>query len=155
MDSIFGIGPMELALILIIAGLVMGPERMVQTARWLGQKVSEMQAISHNLRNQLDREIAALDKDGGVRTAVDEVQQIGQQLQKEVADTRQQLNRIGGQHATTPKPASPNDEPSPSIAPSTMAMPSPNEPTAPPPITIPSPPPSTIPRLREIADDPE
>ncbi|HMT22539.1 MAG TPA: twin-arginine translocase TatA/TatE family subunit, partial [Promineifilum sp.] len=36
MDNVFGIGLPEFVLILVIAGMVMGPERIARTARSLG-----------------------------------------------------------------------------------------------------------------------
>ncbi len=88
MDSIFGIGPLELALILIIAGIVMGPERMVHAARWLGQAVAQMQSISKDLRTQLEKEVGSLDEGGQLRETVNELKS----LQREVSELRQQVD---------------------------------------------------------------
>lgn len=88
MDSIFGIGPLELALILIIAGIVMGPERMVHAARWFGQTVAQMQSISKGLQAQLEREVGSLDEGGQLRETVNELKS----LQREVSELRQQVD---------------------------------------------------------------
>ena len=57
MDSFFGIGLPELILILIVAGIVMGPERIGQTARWLGRTTAQLQKISRGFVRQLNQEL--------------------------------------------------------------------------------------------------
>lgn len=49
----FGIGPMELVLILVVALLVLGPKRMPELARTLGKGLSEFRRASHDLRQSL------------------------------------------------------------------------------------------------------
>ncbi len=48
MDSFFGIGLPEFVLILVIAGMVMGPERIVRMARSLGVVTARLQNISRS-----------------------------------------------------------------------------------------------------------
>src|ERR1700730_12191787 len=48
----FGVGPEELVLILIIALIVLGPERMPKVARDLGRVVAELRRTSHQLREE-------------------------------------------------------------------------------------------------------
>lgn len=49
----FGIGPMELVLILVVALLVLGPKRMPDLARTLGRGLSEFRRASNDLRQSL------------------------------------------------------------------------------------------------------
>ena len=49
----FGIGPMELVLILVVALLVLGPKRMPDLARTLGRSLGELRRASHDLRQSL------------------------------------------------------------------------------------------------------
>lgn len=49
----FGIGPMELVLIMIVALLVLGPKRMPELARTLGRGLSEFRRASNELRQSL------------------------------------------------------------------------------------------------------
>ena len=90
MNDIFGIGLPELAVILIIAGVVMGPQRVAEVARWLGRFTAQMQDISRQLARQLNAELAALDDGGDVRGALDEVQA----LRKQVAELRQEVTAV-------------------------------------------------------------
>ena len=49
----FGIGPMELVLILVVALLVLGPKRMPELARTLGRGLGEFRKASNDLRQSL------------------------------------------------------------------------------------------------------
>ena len=62
MDNIFGIGLPELILILAIAGMVMGPERIARTARSLGVMVARLQEVSRSFFRQLRAELVSVDE---------------------------------------------------------------------------------------------
>jgi Tat protein translocase TatB subunit len=49
----FGIGPMELVLILVVGLLVLGPKRMPELARTLGRGLGEFRRASNDLRQSL------------------------------------------------------------------------------------------------------
>ena len=152
MDSIFGIGPLELALILIIAGVVMGPERMVRTARWLGQTVAQMQAISQNLRSQLENEVDGLDDDGQLRETLAEMRT----LQREVSELRQQvqntavttLTGTANKPQATPAPTEPENSIRPPQA-DTPPLPTKPNGIAPNGHTV------DLPQLLDVPEDPE
>ncbi len=48
----FGVGPEELALILLLALLVLGPERLPKVARDIGRTVGELRRTSDELREE-------------------------------------------------------------------------------------------------------
>lgn len=150
MDSIFGIGPLELALILIIAGIVMGPERMVRAARWLGQAVSQMQSMSQNLRAQLEKEVGTLDADGQLRETANELKS----LQREVSALRQEVQNTAVSTVQETKQEFATLENS--IQPPQINK-APDKPTPlpQPPQTPPPPVNHDIPRVLSIPDDPE
>lgn len=52
-SSMFGIGPMELVLILVVALLVLGPKRMPELARTIGRGLGEFRRASNELRQSL------------------------------------------------------------------------------------------------------
>lgn len=89
MDSFFGIGFPELVLILIVAGIVMGPERIGQTARWLGRTTAQLQKISRGFVRQLNQELDS----SGDGQAVKETMQELQQLRKELTDLRGEVTK--------------------------------------------------------------
>jgi sec-independent protein translocase protein TatB len=57
----FGIGPEELVLVLIIALIVLGPERMPKVARDIGRVVGELRRTSDQLREEFLNADKALD----------------------------------------------------------------------------------------------
>jgi len=81
MDSVFGIGLPELVLILVIAGIVMGPERIGRVARWLGKTTAQLQAISRGFLQQLQNEIDGIDDGEALKGAMNEVQALRQELE--------------------------------------------------------------------------
>jgi sec-independent protein translocase protein TatB len=95
MDSFFGIGSMELVVILVIAAIVMGPARIAYAARWLGKTTAALQKMTRGFSTQLQRELQTIDETGELKQALQDVRQAGQNLQKEVSQTRQQVLGLG------------------------------------------------------------
>ena len=58
----FGVGPEELVLILIIALIVLGPDRMPKVARDLGRVVGDLRRTSDQLREEFLNADKLLDK---------------------------------------------------------------------------------------------
>ena len=88
MDSIFGIGIPELVIILLLAGLVLGPQRIRQVAHTMGRITAQLQRVSREFTRQLNAELDSLE-DGSLRNTMDDVRQ----LQKEVEELRRELAR--------------------------------------------------------------
>jgi Sec-independent protein translocase protein TatA len=88
MDSIFGIGVPELVIILLLAGVIMGPQRIRQVAYTLGRITAQLQKVSREFTRQLNAELDSLE-DGSIRDTMSDVRQ----LQKEVAELRRELAR--------------------------------------------------------------
>ncbi len=80
MDSFFGIGFPEFATILILAGIIMGPQRMGQVARWLGKTTAQLQAISRGFARQLSAELDSIDDGGEMKSALADIQDLRRQL---------------------------------------------------------------------------
>lgn len=87
MDSVFGIGFPELFTILILAGIVMGPERIGKVARWLGKITAQLQTISRGFVRQLTSELESIDDGGQMKETVKEIQD----LQKQLAELRGEI----------------------------------------------------------------
>lgn len=101
MDSFFGIGLPEFILIMIIAGIVMGPERIAKTARWLGKTSAQLQAISRGFVRQLNAEIEAADQGGEFKGAMREMQE----LQRQMAELKSELRAVAQSAVREPKDA--------------------------------------------------
>ena len=61
MDGIFGIGGNELIVILLLAGIILGPERLVRTAREIGKFVRNVKNYFNALTDELKTELDVLD----------------------------------------------------------------------------------------------
>lgn len=59
------VGPWELIVVLIIAILVAGPQRMVEIARTLGRVSRQLRGLSREFTTALQAEIQAVEKEGG------------------------------------------------------------------------------------------
>ncbi len=89
MDSFFGIGLPELVIILVIAGLIMGPQRIRKVAYTLGRVTAQLQAVSRQFARQLNAELDSLD-DESIRGAMQDMRD----LQKEVDSLRRELRQV-------------------------------------------------------------
>ena len=61
MDRIFGVGGNELIVILLLAGIILGPERLVRTARELGKFIRNVKNYFSTLTDELKAELDVLD----------------------------------------------------------------------------------------------
>jgi sec-independent protein translocase protein TatB len=61
MDNIFGIGMNELIVILLLAGIVLGPERLARMAREAGKLIRNLKAYVSSLTGELKSELDILD----------------------------------------------------------------------------------------------
>jgi Tat protein translocase TatB subunit len=55
-----GIGPLELIVILIIAFVVVGPERLPQLAQSIGKTLRDLRALSRGLTTEWQRELSSM-----------------------------------------------------------------------------------------------
>jgi TatA/E family protein of Tat protein translocase len=101
----FGIGPLELVMILVVALLVFGPKRVPELARTLGRGLAEFRRASSDLRQSL---------------ALDELQQ----------DLRRDLSPNQTIHRPDPKPDTAPDTAADSTPDTTEAAPESSETTA-------------------------
>ncbi|HEY6074216.1 MAG TPA: twin-arginine translocase TatA/TatE family subunit [Anaerolineales bacterium] len=62
MDSILGIGGNELIIILVLAAIVLGPERLARSAREIGKFVRNVKAYFSTLSGELKAELDVLDE---------------------------------------------------------------------------------------------
>lgn len=175
MDSVFGIGLPELILVAVLAGMVMGPERIVRAARMLGLMTARLQGVSRAFLRQLSAELDSADSDGQLRDTLDELQQ----LRRQVAELRTEVLTIAGGTAAEGKQVmrelkdAQNAIMPPNLLAAARSSPSPGEPPAAPvhrpPSLFPEPAPTgpqpangaatpatiKLPQRLDVADDPD
>ena len=62
MESILGIGGNELIVILVLAAIILGPERIARAARGIGKFVRSVKAYFSSLSSELRAELDILDE---------------------------------------------------------------------------------------------
>lgn len=62
MDGFFGVGGNELIVILLLAAIVLGPERLARAARQMGRFVKNVKAYFASLSSELKAELDILDE---------------------------------------------------------------------------------------------
>jgi Sec-independent protein translocase protein TatA len=154
MDNLFGIGMPELILILIIAGIVMGPERIGQIARWLGKTTAQLQTISRSFMRQLNNELDGLDDGHALRDAMEEVKI----LRKELQSLRTEFTSVTASVTAEGKTALDEQEYSiqpPILKPVSGEKVGKEETAVNGALKMPLPTASELPKLAEVPDDPE
>ncbi|WP_432737012.1 Sec-independent protein translocase protein TatB [Maridesulfovibrio sp. FT414] len=59
----FGIGSTELIVILVVALILIGPQKLPELIKNLGRGLSEVKKMSNDVKNTLDAEISAADEE--------------------------------------------------------------------------------------------
>jgi len=59
--ELFGIGGPELIVLLVLAGVILGPRRIAKVAREAGQFVDQIRGLARNLTKEFNREINLLE----------------------------------------------------------------------------------------------
>lgn len=60
--QVFGIGSNELLIVFLLAAIVLGPERVVKSARWFGRTVREIRAYMKELSSGLQEELDLMEE---------------------------------------------------------------------------------------------
>ena len=82
--NLFGVGPMEAGLVIVIAVLVLGPERFPEVAVQLAKAIKF-------LRGQADRTV------GPLRAEFEELTREYEEMRRELADVRTTISRQGSE----------------------------------------------------------
>ncbi len=61
--DIFGVGGLELLVLLLLGGVLLGPQRIAGLAREIGKITRQIQAVTRDLTKELNREIDLMDRE--------------------------------------------------------------------------------------------
>jgi sec-independent protein translocase protein TatB len=89
--EVFGIGPMEIALVVLIAFIVLGPERIPEVMRQLGKWTRQLREMVNNITRDYNADIREIT---GEITA----------LQEEIRSIQRDLGSIATDLITPPRP---------------------------------------------------
>jgi sec-independent protein translocase protein TatB len=90
--QMFGIGIMELMVILVLAALVIGPERLPQFAADLAQWIRRMRAYSQHLMRDFNDVMGDLEKEVG--TSREDWKEIASVVRRTGTDVARDLNQV-------------------------------------------------------------
>jgi Sec-independent protein translocase protein TatA len=107
--EIFNVGGPELLLLIFLAGVLLGPRRMVLMARELGNIMRQIKLVSRSLTKELNREIDLLDRE----MRLDQPQRQAEESITPEAETK--TTSPAPDQVEAPEVAEPTQEESPSI----------------------------------------
>lgn len=92
----------EVVIIVIVALIVFGPQRLPELARKAGQYATELRKAAREVREGLEAEVSDL------KAAGDEIRDVGRELKKPMDDARKSMDEVGMSRLewTGPKPLS-------------------------------------------------
>ena len=89
-----GVGFPELVLILVVALLVLGPQRLPEVARMLGRAYAQLRRASEEFQNTIRQDLAALERQEDVNRNQAVAQEIRERL-ADIADVQTAIIREG------------------------------------------------------------
>jgi Sec-independent protein translocase protein TatA len=99
--TIFGIGTLELILILLLLILIFGPERITEMARWLGQSYRKLTGVTNEINQQVSQVRQAMNTAVDTKSltnplseVTEEISQAQRDLNQEFDNTQEKIKRV-------------------------------------------------------------
>jgi len=94
----FGIGPMELVVILLVALLLLGPKRLPEVMKMIGRTLAELRKTADEVKKEIVQQEDLQDIRNSLREISEVPKLVQMQLEKEVADLeREEEEKLKGQ----------------------------------------------------------
>lgn len=119
-----GIGPLELIVVLIIALIVVGPERLPQLAQSVGKTLRDLRAMSQGLAAEWQREMSSVTQEISSVTEMDPGEDLKQTLAQPFKEAQAEFEQTVKAPLTPPSettPRLPPAEPPPAEQPDTAS----------------------------------
>lgn len=107
--TVFGIGTLELVLILLLLILIFGPERITEMAKWLGQGYRKLTGVTSEINQQVMQVKKAMNTAVDMQDLTNPIQEVTQ----EIANVQAQVDGIQKEIKTemsAPSAESPEDK---------------------------------------------
>lgn len=101
------VGMSELLCFMVIAVLVLGPDKLPQAARFAGKTYSKFKRMMSSVQNEIDRELRLSELQNQMQQELQRIQQLEQRLNQQVREQQQQAEQ-GLSNNNTEQPVQPN-----------------------------------------------
>lgn len=101
------VGITELLCFMVIAVLVLGPDKLPQAARFAGKTYSKIKRMMSSVQTEIDRELRLSELQNQMQQELQRIQQLEQRLNQQVRQQQQQAEH-GLSNANTEQPVQPN-----------------------------------------------
>ena len=105
--TVFGIGTLELVLILLLLILIFGPERITEMAKWLGQGYRKLTGVTNEINQQVSQVRKAMNTavdasslTNPLRDLTKEINETQKELTQEIDNAQQEMKVIAPPDAT-------------------------------------------------------
>lgn len=79
--TVFGIGTLELVLILLLLILIFGPDRIVEVGTWLGRSYRKLTGVTSEINQQVMQVRKAVDANAGLSGVTSPLQEAAREIQ--------------------------------------------------------------------------
>jgi Sec-independent protein translocase protein TatA len=105
--TVFGIGTLELVLILLLLILIFGPDRIVEMGKWLGRSYRKLTGVTDEINQQVLQVRKAIDTTTGMTDVTSPLKQTAKDLDAVQKDLHRDLSAPA---AAMPAPTTKDDE---------------------------------------------
>ena len=100
--TVFGIGTLELVLILLLLILIFGPDRIVEWGKWLGRSYRKLTGVTDEINQQVLQVRKAIDTSTGMGELTDPLKETAKDLDTVQRDISRDLSAPAAATPTTP-----------------------------------------------------
>ena len=111
--TVFGIGTLELVLILLLLILIFGPERITEMAKWLGQGYRKLTDVTSEINQQVMQVKKAMNTAVDMPDLTNPIQEVTQEIanvQAQVDGIQKEINTEMSAPSVAPSAESPEDK---------------------------------------------
>ncbi len=111
--TVFGVGTLELVLILLLLILIFGPERITEMAKWLGQGYRKLTGVTSEINQQVMQVKEAMNTAVDMQDLTNPIQEVTQEIanvQAQVDGIQKEIKTEMSAPSVAPSAESPEDK---------------------------------------------